>query len=636
MILTNCNCGEKVECGCGTLSFDTYNASATSVLEVGNLVADGACTLDEYVIDWYRDGQHALVTGKGLDPDIQAFHPMQGSSAVPVIGGTWVPVVRYVVVSGVQLFLEPKPCRNWCEIETNLPTITVARLNCASSNITGNYQYRISYASTDPNSLPSRLVAWDLPPDLSAKYFAVQFRGYTIADQVDIYFNDETNLLVSWIVGQAGVGYKFNTMPYEMPLADTSFHKFAIQIPEYSSGDFLLIKVTPSVKSGIPQTDWILDMKCLGDVFDCDSFFPENFLDIREYDLSDWSFVDDSANCRRSFRIKMVNPMTDWTYASHPQYEMWRYSNVNRISHSTSQTYFSDGYARVQLGYNKSATTQYYTKNYYWYNTPTYGNVNLTKTGNVFVFTFADSRDYQLMLDNYNASLLSAWWTNREPTDDTDPKFYRWWYMLWRSRPENCGDTSFPLRVLYIHQTSTIVFDDSAGYTLTITAAAVTNNYSSEPCNTLVSSINSYIYGANQMISGANFNEDTLCFEYAPFGLAYGWTGAIANPVVETEGGFSVYSSGKTYPCNLEPDYLCTTDATAHWYHRIFLFRLKITLSKDPVTGDFPKDESGNYIRDPLGNFILYDCVGTGACDLKTSRIKILELVDGVQVYPVP
>ena len=55
MILTNCLCPVEVECNCGTLSFDYYNSEATSVLEVGELVASGECELDGYVIDWYVD-----------------------------------------------------------------------------------------------------------------------------------------------------------------------------------------------------------------------------------------------------------------------------------------------------------------------------------------------------------------------------------------------------------------------------------------------------------------------------------------------------------------------------------------------------------------------------------------------------
>ena len=98
MIITNCNCGKKLACGC-TLSFSSYIANPVSVLDVGTLQG-GTCTFSEYVIDWFRDGAFYLTTGVGNAPDISAYHPFTGAAAIPVAGGTYVPVLRYVVLTG--------------------------------------------------------------------------------------------------------------------------------------------------------------------------------------------------------------------------------------------------------------------------------------------------------------------------------------------------------------------------------------------------------------------------------------------------------------------------------------------------------------------------------------------------------
>src|SRR6056297_277082 len=98
MKLTNCTCAKKIDCNCFPY-FDQYTEQSVSVLEVGNLISD-ACTFDEYVIDWYRDGQLVFTSGVGNDPDITIFHPMTGDSAVPVPSGTYTPVLRYVVLNG--------------------------------------------------------------------------------------------------------------------------------------------------------------------------------------------------------------------------------------------------------------------------------------------------------------------------------------------------------------------------------------------------------------------------------------------------------------------------------------------------------------------------------------------------------
>jgi hypothetical protein len=60
-----------------------------------------------------------------------------------------------------------------------------------------------------------------------------------------------------------------------------------------------------------------------------------------------------------------------------------------------------------------------------------------------------------------------------------------------------------------------------------------------------------------------------------------------------------------------------------------------ITLTKDPETGDFPRDSEGEYEREPCENFILYSWIGEDGCQVsRANRIKLLEIEDGVQIYP--
>lgn len=84
--ITNSVCGEEIDCEC-VVSFDYYEENSVSVLSVGELLGT-PCVLEEYVIDWFRNGEHAMVSGKGSDPDIQTFHPFVGIEAVPVLAGT--------------------------------------------------------------------------------------------------------------------------------------------------------------------------------------------------------------------------------------------------------------------------------------------------------------------------------------------------------------------------------------------------------------------------------------------------------------------------------------------------------------------------------------------------------------------
>lgn len=627
MKLSNCNCGKEIQCNCQVLTFDSYNANATSVLEVGNLVGLG-CSLQEYVIDWYRDGKLALVTGKGLDPDIQAFHPALGNAAIPVIGGTYVPVVRYVVIDGIQLFLQPLPCRRWCNIQADLPSITVARLHCGSTNRTGSYQYQIIYSSSDPTSLPSRTITWDLPEDGSVKHFAVMFTGYDIADKVEVFYKDEDHLMTSWAIGQDALT-KYGSLPYERRYHLS--HSFVVALPPCQPGDFLIIRVTPSVKTGIPQTNWELNLKCLTtQQFDC-SFINPN---LREYDLSSWSFEDVPASCHRRFRINMVNLIPYFWSSQNVHYPLHLYAGVNRTSHQSIQIYsYNNPTAQVTLTYTKTAVTQSLALPGYSQRATTTGKVNLTKNGNVLVYTCDNIADFETIYNNYQLALNSVWYTNQS-NDPADPRYYRFWSFVWRSRPANCGDTALNGYTLYFHISSPVVFDP-VSKKITITMLSVTNQYSNEPCNSLVSSINNYINNTNGFIARADFSEDTLCFEYRPFGYGAGWTGWRANVSTSNFGGYSVSSEGDTTPCGRMAGW-CTPDNST-WRFYVFLLGIVITLDKDPDTGDFPTNASGQYLRDPLENFILYDMVNpqTGCVvSIPHQGTKVLELRDGAQIFP--
>jgi len=636
MILTNCNCPIKIECECGTLSFDYYNAAAVSVLEVGELVSsESGCILDGYVIDWYVDDVLTLTTGVGDDPDIQAIHPFIGDAAIPVIGGSYVPVIRYLVIDGDRVFTSPKPCQKWCDVDLDLPvSIEVARLNCGSSNITGSYQYQIKYISTDPDSLPSRIVAVDLPDDLSTLYFAINFYGYDISDKVELYFNGVT-LLTAWIIGSDSSN-QFDSLPFGRK--NTSYHRFVVELPEYDIGDFLTIVITPAVIAGIPQTNWLMQYKCLDNSKSFDCGFLE-YTDIREYDIDNWTFTLDEINCRREFRINMINAIPNWRDAASSTYWFSLYGGMNNTSFQSNVGYsYSNAIGGADLRHTKTVVNQTYYISGYSTRYETYGSINLEKdSSGDYVWTFADSRDWQDAKDNYDYSKTTSWWTNRETSDTSDPKYYRWWYWYWRSRPANCGDTEFSLKYLYFHHLSTITFDSGGGvYTLTIEPYQVTNEYSDELCNSLVSTINNLITLADATINADGFDEDTLCNEHMMFGYGIGYTGVTPNIVTGNFAGYASLSYGETAPC-LPLNDMCTTYAggAIAWYYFAWAFRVEITLEKDPVTGDFPRDSGGEYEDDPLDNFEAYWALDANYC-LLTSIVgctKILTVEEGIVTF---
>jgi len=634
-MISNCNCPEKVDCGC-ELEFDSYETGTTSVLDVGNLVdvsSESGCEIEGYVIDWYRNGELALVSASevGLTSEATAIHPFTGSSAIPIEGGTYVPVVRFLVIDGEKIFTTPKLCQKWCNMAITLPEIEVERLNCGSTNISGNYQWELNYYSNVPGSLPSRTIVIDLPSDQSTKYMAFYFYGANVADQIEILFNGIT-ILTSWVVGDNLTASQYNTQPYHR---DYTAHYFVVELPEYGEGDFLKIVISPSIIEEIPQTDWVFRYKCLDNSknFDCSIFS----VTLREYDITDWSFALNESACQREFKIKMVYPFPTLTGDN-----SWfqTYMLIGSAVWSSSTSYLTDQYAGVTLSHTIGwYAIQFYLTNYS-VRAATAGNVNLKKVGNVFTFTFSDVDDYDAAYANYQAGIASSWYTTREVSDTSDYKFYRFWYWKWRSRPENCGDTTNYERSLWFHCGSSIVFSDSGGvYTCTITSLVVTNEYSSDTCNNVVTTINSYINGVNAAIGASDYEEDTLCFEWKMFGLGYGVLSEVPQIYSANSGAVSVVSYGNVGPC-LPFDLMCVPSKmpmnTFRWDGFIWYFRLVVTLVKDSNEVDWPRDEeTGEYIDDPCENFKVYWCLDEDGCYLPNTNdhVLILEVVDGVVEY---
>ena len=257
MITTNCNTIEHNACGC-TPSFSSYVNNSVSVLSVGNLLG-GSCTFTSYVIDWYRNGIHSLVSGTlGSAPDVTAIHPFTGTGSIPVEGGTWVPKIRWVEIGGQKLYSEPKPCKTWCSSLTGLPTITVLSLNCTNYN-----NYSLNYVSTQDYSLATRTLKWNLDP--SSKYLVVKFTAEMVADKIEVFYKDSTSPLSSWIVGYNNNSDYDSSMPYRNYAWETSF---LTTFPDYTEGDYGTIKITPSVLETNYNTNWTLNIKCFSPTTD--------------------------------------------------------------------------------------------------------------------------------------------------------------------------------------------------------------------------------------------------------------------------------------------------------------------------------------------------------------------------------
>lgn len=602
MKLTNCNCGELIDCGC-TLSFSSYVTNPISVLDVGNLVGT-PCTFSEYVIDWYRNGEFYMASGVGSNPEITAFHPFTGSAAIPVISGNYTPVVRYVVLTGetTKLFPTEKNCFDWCEFTNSLPEIIVVNpLNCGVSNTGGDYQFQLSYSTTQDYALSERVIRWDLDED--AKWFAISFDAQQVADKIEIFHNDSLTPLSSWIVGT-----RFNTdydtaMPYRMAFL---WLRWVIELPDYAPGDYLTIRITPSVLETNTNTIWTAKFKCLPASTDWSGACATFTEDMRIVPIDTITLTNNVSLCRWELKGLLIEPFPINSY----------YGNLLRkygaLSLGAGQNGFvtniaTTGEVGVSLRYGKSLA--FYGNGGSQTCTNSTGTIDLAYVLNIFTLTFSESAEYLSFKNDYNERMASVFGTGFI-NDDTNIEFYRYINMYYR-KAISCGDVGSQLNFQF-HITSPVTFNDGLKK-ITIEILNPANNFTGDAtCDSRVTTINSNIALINSTISALSaYSGETKCYFTNRFRGLYPTT--IISDITDTFGYYLLTIPRNTVPC--VPSFTCQSAFIAYW--KIFYLRAVIT-----DTGD------------PENNYDVYSKMDyTTGCDL-SSWLLVKRVVAGVQTYP--
>ena len=614
MILTNCNCGERVECSC-TLGFDVYDTPTLSILSVGNLTG-GSCVFDEYVIDWYRDGVYYLTSGIGYDPDITTYHPFTGSESVVVEPGLYTPKVRYVVMGGEQIFSEPKPCHKWCldlavlNVQIQVDPIYCGLIGTGDNTPATNYDFYFGYRTSKDWRFATRRFIFML--DANSTMFAYSFRGYTVSDQINIYHSSDLNTpLRSWIVG-TDAGTNYSSIPARY--GSQYVFKEAFSLPSYSTGDYLLFEILPSVVSLNPITEWDLNLKCL----DSSINFEYDLLSdsCREWDIDTLNLTYNPSTCR--FEMRM-NFSCDFNSINYSNTNLFKYAGLG----------VSSSYGTIRESYTGGTFLEYTTGlNNYGYAISNYyilkncdDTVYLSKSGSVYTITCLSQVDYDEIKSGYDQLLLTTWYTSYV-NDPTDLNYYRYHNVRWVTAPSGCGDNSTDI-YYYFHISSDFVFDGGSK-TVTITPAVITNQYPAPSglCNDIMNDLNSYINQLTVTINRTDFsNTPTLCRFTYPIGYAV--YHGISLPGMAAQ-SYTRYNFPSNYgvPLNMNSSfYLQSNTSTSGYVWFWFWFYLQLTAERNPTTGE--------WIGDPLENFRVYSSLNS-AGEYYFNYKLIYEKINGV------
>lgn len=615
MSVTNCNCPEKLDCGC-TLAFSSYLSPAVPVLNAGTLTATG-CVISGYVIDWYRDGvwYMASASANGLETGISAIHPFTGTGAIPVMAGIYSPVVRYVVIDGKKVYPQKRPCRRWCPMTINLPAITVTALNCLTGNpLSSGYQYTLSYLSSMDYSLASRLVNIDL--SAGVVQFAWYFTGKTIADHIEIFHSRTGRVFADWVIGSELTYVNFTGFPHAGGFWGEK--KGCFNLPPYQQGDSLVVRITPNYLGSGYNTEWQFSYKCLAAAL----VPPVISRELRAYDIDTLDFTYDPAGCRFLLKVKFDHafPSVDAGYVT--------YAGVNRMT-SNSYWNFGNNWHGISYYYSTRPALSYnYPQDTVKKNLGTQ-SVTVTKSGAVYVFSFSDAADYQVVKANYNAMLNTAAYTGWV-NDPSDVRYYRLFDISWGQTVTGCGDNEVNSRYRFFIRCS-VAFDDALN-TVAITSVSVPNALpdSADPCNKVKTEVDTYVYYMNQTRDAADFTATSRCLYTGMFKNTYYFTGIQFGSLSSNGSGTGFSANG----ADNDPDGI--VDASKGWYTpagqsyssdsvqmMIFMWAIRITASRDA---------NGNWLTDPLLNFYVIEWVFDPVTQFNGSSRKIYEMVNGTVV----
>lgn len=612
MKLTNCNCGEKVDCGC-ELEFDYYETDTTSVLTVGNLVdvaSSANCEFTDYVIDWYyeSDPDIKFTTGAGDDPDITYTHPFIGIESIPVEGGTWKPIVRYIVIAGAKIFTSPKSCQKWCDMTINLPEIEVNPFTCSSSvgPYAVYYTHRLEY-----NCLINKVedaeqtVRFNLDTDGSVTDFAWYFNGYEIADRITFIYCDvdgnELETLGDWVVG-TDTEWNLSSTPKHIK---TTYIKRVIHLPTYTLGDFLKIKIIPSYVSGNPLTMWLLDMKCLYS-FSC----LELTANMQTPDEESIEVTYNETECRYEVNFEtLAIPPNPYSYDFGKyfiNYIIWSGQGVLTWYDGQVTFYLYDEYVRGYFGY------PIYTGN----SVIQHGNCTIQKSGTTLTITFENETDYLAWKTSWNNVLANSHWTDYS-SDPTNILHYKYIYLIYKdvqvegTPGETCADPGVAYGY-YIAYDS--VYDSGTGFddinfVIVIELVEDENGYSDISCSDVYDVVNYRVGYANSLRSSDNFTKTINCRYANPFTFYYGYT--VTQPA---QTSFKYFEALTVYnysfddgPCEIW-DLLDTIVYPQNTQYLYYMAALYITLTEESGTTYWHAysvlDENGRMLTNP-GDYTL-------------------------------
>jgi hypothetical protein len=500
--------------GCADYGLELTGDTGGSFLSSGNLISHSGATIGDYVIEWRQNsisGDIIFVSGIGTDPEIQAQHPFIDEV---VLAGTLYPIIRYVYINGYRYnTYSSAGARFSPDLITCLSSVVINPITCSTTlGADTLYPFYLTYNNvTDYGQNKSREFQFILSSGTT--YFAWEFQGYTVAEQLKIYYcnsGDTVGTLVdNFINGINGVviNYYPTNYPTNPKITNPSFGGTAplayitrLSGFTWSEGNYLRIQIIGSVyQPTVTNTNWYIKCKCLTTVdIDCTSFIADSGMYKIVSGTTQMLYSGDP-----TCTYNIVYETEDSPFTSLPARTTGGLPNLYKYVGGFSWWYGPTGGNPAGNRYDNPVklplrwSTQ--ASSYSIYGSPGYTTcvnldsgqtITVTKTTTGMTFTFTDIDDYNVFVSDIATFKASSYYNTWTGLTDTDSRYYSTMRIM-TTVATSCGDAKTDY-YWYFFWGCPIAYD--AGLkTITITFVIPTNNIVSGTCDSTYSYVNTTI-----------------------------------------------------------------------------------------------------------------------------------------------
>lgn len=493
-------------------------------------------TLGEYVIDWRNgstNGEIVFVSGSSFaaDPSVQAIHPIENEI---VFGATLYPVIRSIYINSIQYSsYNISGARYSPDLRDCLDAINVEAINCDTSlGSDVNYPYSLTYNNvTDYGQNKSRTLKYDIctSSGIPVQYLAWSFTGYTVPEQLKIYYCTSSNsagtLIDNFIHGGSATTSLY---PSNYPDGSARYvpHTYKgtyglryisrFDSIEYNDGDYVKIEIIGSVYDpNNNNTNWDLKLKSIYESeISCELPWDASIHKIN-YAIDPSMVWNGGTNCRYEITYTTYGTPTTPSKNSISSPWLWRYTDL----HATNTHNPAGGLINpVKISMRRTTNG---TNSWIWSGSGLYTCVSCAGNGSItlsydpgadvstLLITCTSDDDYNAYVSNIQSIKADPDYTTWESLTSEDTRYYGY-YQIYGFNASTCGDTQ-PNYQLLVSLLSDVSWDPTSrviSFTLPIpTIHSSIIDLSTASCNETYSIVNSVV---NSMLIVKNNTYNTI------------------------------------------------------------------------------------------------------------------------------